>query len=192
MLLSLSRDGVKIIYLEGNHDFSVGGFFTDTLHGQVYPGDHVLELNGYRVFLCHGDNIDPADLSYRFYRGLLKNRAVYALIRLLGPGRTRRVKNFFNRMTWMHRRREHPGGLHRDEAFAREKCEEGMDVVIFGHIHRPCEKTFVLGGRTCYYFNVGDWIEHFSYLWYHPRSGFRLGNYRPESWVSPEKSQGLS
>lgn len=192
MLLSLSRDGVRIIYLEGNHDFSVGEFFTETLQGQVYSGDHVLKLNGYRVFLSHGDNIDPADLRYRFYRGLLKNRAVYTLIRLLGPSRTNQIKNFLTRRPWMHKRRERPVGVHPDEVFARKKCGEGMDVVILGHIHYPCEKTFVLDGRTCYYFNVGDWIEHFSYLWYHPQSGFRLEHYRRESLVSSKKGQGLS
>ncbi|MEK6777227.1 MAG: UDP-2,3-diacylglucosamine diphosphatase [bacterium] len=192
VLTSLSRDGVRIIYLEGNHDFSMGEFFTETLQGKVCPGDHVLELNGYRVFLSHGDNIDPGDFRYRFYRGLLKSRSVYTLIRLFGPGRTRKVKNFFNRREWMHRRKEHSAGVRPDEAFARKKFEEGMDVVILGHIHHPCEKTFVLHGRTCYYFNVGDWIEHFSYLWYHPRSGFRLEYYRQESLVSPEKGQGLS
>jgi len=178
-LHSLSRSGVRLIYLEGNHDFSLGPYFTETLKGEVFPGDHLLQIDKYQVFLSHGDGIDPADFRYRFYRTLLKNRVVYALIRLLGPVRTKKIKEMLNSWSWMHRRRAYSAGSLPDEQFARKRCTEGADIVILGHIHRPCEKTFVLNGRTCYYFNVGDWIEHFSYLQYHPQSGFQLEYYRP-------------
>lgn len=187
-LISLRKRGVRLICLEGNHEFSLGPFFTGTLHSEVYPGSHVLDLNGLRVFLAHGDGLDRWDLRYRLYRALFKNRIIYTLIRLLGPRRALRVKNLISGREWMHRRRkQHPRRL-AEERFAREKCRQGMDVVILAHTHQPGEKTFLLDGRTCSYFNIGDWIEHFSYLRYHPESGFRLQYYRSDGPHSQERA----
>jgi UDP-2,3-diacylglucosamine hydrolase len=191
-LASLRKDGVGLIYLEGNHDFSLGPFFTDTLKGEVYPRDHELNLNGLRVFLAHGDGLDPGDLRYRIYRRVLKNRFIFALIRWVGPRLTLKIKKLISSRKWMHRRRRHKEEDLPDERFALQKCKEGMDVVILGHTHQPCEKSFVVDGRNCYYYNVGDWIQHFSYLQYHPQSGFRLETYRPASSTSGEGQVNLS
>ncbi len=173
-LLSLTRKGIRLIYLEGNHDFSMGSFFTEVLHGEVYPREYVLRIDGIRIFLSHGDGLDPWDFRYRLYRFFLKNRAVYFLIRLLGPGWTRRIKNWINGRHWMHRRRFLRETDSPDIRFAREKCDQGMDAVVLGHTHRPCRRKFGGDGKTCYYYNVGDWITHFSYLRYNSLSGFEL------------------
>lgn len=178
-LVSLTRSGIPLIYLEGNHDFALGPFFKETLGAEVYPGSHTLDIHGQRVFLAHGDGLARGDFLYRFWRGLLKNRACYGIIRRLGPERTHRLKNLISRRSWMHRRRAFGQGECPDERFARDRCLEGADVVVLGHTHQPCEKTFRLSGRTCYYFNVGDWMKHFSYLQYRPDKGFRLAFYPP-------------
>jgi UDP-2,3-diacylglucosamine hydrolase len=191
-LYALSRAGVRLIYLEGNHDFSMGAYFEKTLGCEVHPRSCLLQLEGKRIYLSHGDGIDPGDVGYRFYRRLLKNRGVYSLIRLLGPGRTARIKKLLSDREWMHRptfsRQE--GGTTAGETFAKEQCRQGADVVILAHSHIPCQKTFVLDGRTCYYFNVGDWVEHYSFLRFRPERGFSLEYFRsgatsghPESHV---------
>ncbi|NOY54209.1 MAG: UDP-2,3-diacylglucosamine diphosphatase [Deltaproteobacteria bacterium] len=188
-LRSLSRQGVRLIYLEGNHDFFMGSYFKDDLGCEVYPRSHLLELAGKKVFLSHGDGVNPGDVGYRLFRRLLKNRCVYAFIRMLGPARAEKLKAFLSRHKWMHRPTfsgKEKGGA--EEGFALKQFSRGADVVILGHSHLPCRKTFVLQDRTCYYFNVGDWVENDSFLRYRPEQGFSLevfdGHGRPESPVS--------
>ncbi len=181
-LLSLTEDGVGLIYLEGNHDFSMGSFFTERLGGEVYTGHHSLDLDGRRVYLAHGDMINPSDVFYHLYRRLLKNRAMYAFIRRLGPERAAKVKGVLSQRAWMHREGSFSAKpLPYEEAFVREQCGQGTDVVILGHFHRPCELTVSHEGRHCTYYNVGDWVDHYSYLRYDEVSGFRLERYRPGS-----------
>lgn len=179
-LLSLTQDGVGLIYLEGNHDFSMGSFFTERLGCEVYTGHHRMDLDGRQVYLAHGDMINPSDVFYRAYRWLLKSRAMYAFIRRLGPERAAKVKGVLSRRAWMHG--EGPLSvepLPYEETFARQQCSRGMDVVILGHFHRPCELTVGHEGRHCTYYNVGDWVDHFSYLRYDGVSGFHLETYCP-------------
>jgi UDP-2,3-diacylglucosamine hydrolase len=187
-LVSLTRSGVRLIYCEGNHDFSMGPFVTEALQGEVYPRYATLELDGQRVLLGHGDGVDPRDLRYRIYRALLKNRIMYRLIRFLGPQRTWKIKNFLSSRSWMHRRQPMDQRIPPDVRFARERCRDGADVVILAHTHRLAQESFLHNGRTCYYFNVGDWVEHCSYVSYSPQAGFQLGRYDPagESSVPPE------
>ncbi len=178
-LVSLTRSGVRLIYFEGNHDFSMGPFITETLRGELHPRFATVEMEGRRVWLGHGDGVDPRDLRYRVYRALLKNRIMYRVIRFLGPQRTWKIKEFLSSRSWMHRRQPMDQGVSPDGQFARERCREGADVVILAHTHQPVQETFEQNGRTCHYFNIGDWVEHFSYLSYSPETGFRLGRYEP-------------
>ena len=60
------------------------------------------------------------------------------------------------------------------EGFALKQFSRGADVVVLGHSHVPCQKTFVLHDRTCYYFNVGDWVENDSFLRFRSKGGFTL------------------
>ena len=59
-------------------------------------------------------------------------------------------------------------------AFAQGKLREGFDVVILAHSHLPQSCSFEINGRKAHYFNVGDWITHFSFLRYRHDSGFQI------------------
>lgn len=186
-LHSLARKGVRLIYLEGNHDFFMGPYFQDVLGCEVYPRSHLLELAGQKVFLSHGDGVAPGDVGYRLFRRMLKNRLVYALIRKLGPVRAEKLKAFLYHREWMHRPTfpSETKGMFGEE-FAMEQFGRGADVVVLGHSHVPCQKTFVLPDRTCYYFNVGDWVEHESFLRFRPKVGFAMEVFDREG--SPKRS----
>src|SRR3972149_5949547 len=54
----LMENGTHIVYVEGNHDFSVEPFFKEILGGEVYPGFADINLNGKRLFLAHGDILE--------------------------------------------------------------------------------------------------------------------------------------
>jgi len=153
VFLSLYKNGTRIIYLEGNHDFGLKG----ELFGvkvENYRWENVLELEGLRVLLAHGDKNSgfPHFLPSLF----LKNTLTYSLLRFLGP-RVVIPIGFF----WASRsKRKGPQEdlQNRLRAYALKRLKEGFDVVIMAHSHMPD----LVEDKGRFYFNVGS---------------FRNGNY---------------
>jgi len=173
-LKSLSHRGVRIKYIEGNHDFCLGPFFKGQLGAEVYAEEVEETLGGKRIYVAHGDRANPRDYEYRLFRKILKNRFSYALIRWAGPELSMRVAK---RLSSRSRRKNHcraPGHIPVFKTFAMNKFREGIDVVILGHSHYPEQVLENINGREKAYFNVGDWITFFSYLRYRPTTGFEL------------------
>jgi len=173
-LKSLSHRGVRIKYVEGNHDFRLGPFFEKDLGAEVYADEMEETLGGKRMYIAHGDRVNPRDYGYRLFRGTVKNRFSYALIRWVGPELSMRIAK---RLSARSRRKNHeklPGHIPIFRAFALNKFREGIDIVILGHSHYPEEIVKSIDGREKAYFNVGDWMTFCSYLRYNPETGFQL------------------
>ncbi len=173
-LKSLSHRGVRIKYVEGNHDFCMGSFFEEDLSAEVYAEEMEEGLGGKRVYIAHGDLVNPRDYGYRLFRRALKNRFSYGLMRWAGPALSMKVAK---RLSARSRRKNHwqsMGHIPIFKTFALHKFREGIDVVILGHSHYPEEVLERIDGREKAYFNVGDWITCFSYLRYNPKVGFEL------------------
>ena len=85
-LQELSDASVKIVYIEGNHEISMGNYFTDVLKADIYADHAEVNVDGSKFFLTHGDMINKDDQAHikwmRFLRG-----PIAALIMKLMPGR---------------------------------------------------------------------------------------------------------
>ncbi len=180
-LEELVKEGVHIRYTEGNHDFSLGSYFEDTLRAQISVIDSVIDLGGKRVYMAHGDLVDRGDRVYRMFRCLLKNALTYWVIRRTGPRASKRVATFLSSTSAGKRESTSTERIDRVfEQFAMEKGREGFDVIILAHNHLPRSRSFEIGGRHSQYFNVGDWVDHFSFLRYRPGQGFGMECFRDE------------
>ena len=163
-LRELAGSGTDIIYFEGNHDFHMGPFFKETLQATVYKGPASIELDGKRVYLCHGDQINRRDFGYRLLRFILHNPLSGALVPVVPVGAVSRIAVWMSRASRQNRQQRTPK---RDclailRQFAAARFREGCDTVITGHFHLPLlEKTTDGGERTL--LSLGDWITHFSY-----------------------------
>ena len=87
----VSSRGVIFHYLEGNHDFHFSGVFADCSNICVHRGDFELSANGRRIWVSHGDLIDPEDTGYRLLRAVTKNAAFKLFGPNLGADRTARI-----------------------------------------------------------------------------------------------------
>jgi UDP-2,3-diacylglucosamine pyrophosphatase LpxH len=63
------------------------------------------------------------------------------------------------------------------KAFAHQKFLEGFEVVILGHSHFPEEIEEWIDGRKCFYYNVGDWMIHRSFLRFILPDRFKLDRF---------------
>jgi len=101
-LQSLYREGIRIKYFEGNHDFFLHSFFSEQfgMEVEVYPNGEEERLEGKRVFIAHGDLSNPKQRTYRVFRRILKNSWTYRLIHLAGPRISRWVAQKLSDMSY--------------------------------------------------------------------------------------------
>jgi UDP-2,3-diacylglucosamine hydrolase len=159
-LRRLRLQGVELVYLEGNHDFNLGPVFTRDLRAGVHAGPVTVSLAGRRVYLCHGDQMNPQDYGYRLLRGLLRSLPVRCLPRLLPPAAAVGIARFLDRTCGAPEtavRSHDPGPIIR--RFARQQFAAGSDAVVTGHFHHPLHER--LDGRDIV--ALGDWITQYSY-----------------------------
>lgn len=162
------KRGVRLAYLEGNHDFHLQGVLANT------PGDwrveadaFTLDLEGVKIWVDHGDLVDPEDLGYRLLRVFSRSVFGRALVRLLpdlffarfGEWSSRQSRKYNNLGRLPEARQEHTRRLF--QAHASERLESGYDFVLMGHSHLPQEYRSASGGI---YINLGYNSEKIPYL----------------------------
>jgi len=163
-LRQIAESGIDIVYFEGNHDFHMGPFFKETLKATVYRGPAVINLDGKRVYLCHGDQINSRDIGYRLLRFVMHNPLSGALVPIIPAGA---VSSLAVRMSSASKqirqvRKTRWDSLTILRQFAVARFNEGCDIVITGHFHLPLLETTTDGGERTL-LSLGDWITHFSY-----------------------------
>ncbi|MDD5711999.1 MAG: UDP-2,3-diacylglucosamine diphosphatase [Smithellaceae bacterium] len=177
MLDRLAEKGVEIHLCEGNHDFFLKEFFAPR-EIQVHPEGYSFDLDGYRVLISHGDTMDRGNTGYLMLRFLLRSRAFYLLQKAIPL-----------RVLWgiAATSSDVSKGLSPEKGdviaakasdCALEMFRQGIDVVLVGHSHRPILREYLIGGERKTFVSLGDWIHHFSYLYY-ADGKFTLSYYRP-------------
>ena len=177
ILEDLRTRGVRVIYFEGNHDFSLGSYMREELGIEVYDSATEIDLDGKRIFLAHGDRISPT-LDHWIVSGILRNWFAYHVISLLGSRLVMAIAHRWSASSRGRNMERSPVVISRLRSFAQRKLKEGFDAVILAHTHLPEAITVKEQGRETYYFNVGDWIKDFSYLRYNEKKGFSLEYYK--------------
>lgn len=163
-LRKLVTSGTKLVYFEGNHDFHMGPFFKETLRASIHRGPATFDLDGKRVYLCHGDQINRADIGYHLLRFVMHNALAGAMVPIIPVRLVIRIADRMGRMSKRgHRQHQQKWDYMAIlRAFAAARFREGYDVVISGHFHTPLlEKSALNGERTL--LSMGDWITQFSY-----------------------------
>ncbi len=163
-LSELRQKGIEIVYLEGNHDFSLSKYFSDTLKIHVVPEEVQLNIGGAKVFIAHGDQVNREDHGYLFLRWFLRTPFLRLLVKIL-PSSWLWALSHRSSYVSRHYRAPHPNTIQLFRDFAKNKLEsDSCDVVILGHTHHPDEQVYEIAGKKKYYFNTGDWLKHFTYL----------------------------
>ena len=155
-----SARGIPVHFLGGNHDYWAGERFARELGVTMHDPDILIEAQGRRVLLAHGDLVMPRDFGYKMLKSVIRNPLVIALARWIHPdllaGIAHGVSHGSRRylsVPWEQRARAvtaHAWG----HFFKR-----GNDAFVMGHVHYPLHET-----RDGHEFVIlGDWIEHFTY-----------------------------
>jgi UDP-2,3-diacylglucosamine hydrolase len=177
-LIELKNSGVHIHLYEGNHDFFLEKFFTNTHGMEVFPEWGVINSDGIRTLISHGDTIDTTNTRYLMLRKILRSNIFYRIQDQIPLVILWKIARMSSKISNEHLAKPPNRLVKIMEAFAIGKFKEGFDAVILGHCHTPTIKQYVIDGRGKTFVTLGDWISHFSYLLYQD-GNFILSAYRP-------------
>ncbi|MEM9255804.1 MAG: UDP-2,3-diacylglucosamine diphosphatase [Pseudomonadota bacterium] len=160
-LQQMSREGVEVIYVPGNHD-RIFRDFNNTRFGNfvICEKAYHMTANGRRLLVVHGDELDEAVRYSRVNRVL--GDFAYALV-MSANRMCHRLRATFGQPYWslagwikLHvARAEEAIGAFESAAIALAE-REGVDGIVCGHLHHPALRQ--CGGVL--YCNDGDWVEN--------------------------------
>lgn len=170
-IFSLLSLGTKVVYITGNHD-EIMRRYSDVTIGQLQLADKlVLELNGEKTWIFHGDVFDRTTKGsakiiaklggYGYDLLIVINRFINHLLQLMGREKmslSKQVKNGVKKaVSWIN---------NFEQTAAELAIENGYTYVVCGHIHQPQRRTIQTEKGTVVYLNSGDWIENLTALEY--------------------------
>ncbi len=161
-LRQLKESGTKLYFVEGNHDFHMGAYFTDTLQCTVIPDQQQVEWDNRKLLLCHGDLLNP-NPNYHRLRRLWRSGLIRFLSKLVHPNWVWSLGIWLSDLS--QKKRPRSKNCNWDPSplilpFAEEQIAAGADVVFCGHFHQPIDRQLAPGKQLIV---IGDWIHQFSY-----------------------------
>jgi UDP-2,3-diacylglucosamine hydrolase len=159
VLRDLRRVGIGITYLNGNHDFWLGRFLAEEIGVTPHEGALVVEAQGRRLWVHHGDGLLGGDLGYKALRAVLRNPLSIRLYQLIHPDLGIPLALWVSGLS-RHSRQARFDGDQVCRDLAGPRFAAGYDGVIVGHFHHPFHAR--VEGRD--FFVLGDWIEDFDYV----------------------------
>ena len=157
-LRSLSGGGTRIYLMHGNRDFMLGKSFCRAAGCTLLADPSVVELNGERVLLMHGDSLCTRDEGYMRLRRLLRNAFSLFVLRNL-PLSTRRklARKLRNESRTQTRMKASDIIDVTPELIPRVLAEHRVRTLIHGHTHRPATHDLVVNGQPAQRIVLGDW-----------------------------------
>ena len=179
-LAQLKEQGTQVFLMHGNRDFLLGDTFCRAAGCTLLPDPSVIELEGARALLMHGDLLCTDDLGYQQTRRLLRNEKTIADF-LARPLAERAV------MAGEIRRRsgettsllaEEIMDVNEEEV-RKQLSRHRAQLLIHGHTHRPAVHMLELDGKPARRIVLAEWKEEGggNYL--------RIGPDGPEQIVYP-------
>jgi len=174
-LQELQKSGTAIVYIEGNHDFYLTPYFGEIMGCHILPNGGEVTIDNHKIFLAHGDLVDPDDTGYRKLRRLLRSGFVRLLAKVLSAQTMWSISEWGSNKSAEQRSGKEARTAPREKllAHARPLFQNGCTAVITGHFHNPLFEQTEMGTLIA----IGDWINQYSYAVYE-NGEFRLETYR--------------
>ena len=164
-LSELSDSGIKIYFFVGNHDYWTRDYFQKEIGMEVLKKPTEFKINNKLFFIGHGDGLGPGDFKYKFLKRIFRNPIFIFLFRINYPWFGIPLGNFFSRKNKILSGNSIKFISKENEIlyhFCKKKLNvKHYDFFVFGHRHLPLKIEL---GNNSYYFNTGDWINHYSFL----------------------------
>lgn len=192
-LVKMVAEGIPVYYITGNHDDVLRKFSDFSLSNFHLVDKLVLDMDGKKAWIFHGDVFD---VSIRHTRWLAKlggkgyellivlNRIVNGVLKMMGRPKysfSKRIKNSVKKAV------KFIGDF--EKTAAQLAIQNGFDYVICGHIHQPQDRMIELPNGSVHYLNSGDWIENLTALEYY-NNQWHLYRHTEEDELADDEEAG--
>jgi UDP-2,3-diacylglucosamine hydrolase len=162
-LYNLVQTGICVSLLAGNHDYWFGPYLRDQVGLNLQPESLIVEHQGLKLYLHHGDGLYPGDHGYRLLKRILRSKLSISLFSLIHPDLARRIAEITSKTSRQYLapppgRDEWYAGFFR--TIADKRLSEDYNAVIYGHSHVPLIEDREKGKMIL----LGDWISHMTYV----------------------------
>tara|TARA_B100000941_G_scaffold110880_1_gene77759 strand:+ start:331 stop:1041 length:711 start_codon:yes stop_codon:yes gene_type:complete len=160
ILKAKTARGLKIHFMHGNRDFLIGDKFCEEVGVKLLDDPFIINLNGKKVMLMHGDSLCTDDKAYQDFRNLVRNKDWQEDFLSKDLMERKEVAKNLREISSLENKAK-------DEAIMDVNQNEvlkvirnySIDVLIHGHTHRPCIHDENGVPRMV----LGDWGD---FLWF--------------------------
>ena len=168
-LAELADAGVKLTWVTGNHDVWLFDYLRDQLNMTVLNGRTVIQSQGKKILISHGDDVGEQPAMYRFTRWCFYNKVCQWLYAAIHPRWTYPIATGWSNENRTRRDPHQQHAISERAAshlldFSRDYYRQHPDVdaFVYGHIHLA---RVIVGDDTLPpVIFLGEWISLNSYV----------------------------
>jgi UDP-2,3-diacylglucosamine hydrolase len=166
-LARLHARGVACFYMHGNRDFLLGDAYARRARMTLLPDPSVIDIEGERVLLMHGDTLCTDDAPYQTFRTQTRDPAWQRAF-LSRPVSDRRQFAEQARAESKRYTRSVADAITDVNADTVMDAlrDHRVDRLLHGHTHRPAIHRIAVGETTALRIVLGDWYEQESHIRY--------------------------
>jgi len=183
-LKTLSSQGIKLYFINGNRDFLLSNAFLKEAGCQKLNDPTIIDLHGTPTLLTHGDKLCTQDIAYQRYRCIAQH-PLTRFIFLKLPKKTREnISQKLRQKSQQYQRGQETTIL--DVSLdAVDKLMDRYKVtqMIHGHVHRPKIHTLSINEKAASRIVLGDWYTTGSVIVSKP-TGTVLAIYEPKTGLT--------
>jgi len=166
-LRALSASGVACFALHGNRDFLLGTGFCERSGCQLLPDPVIVQLDGERVLITHGDALCTDDHAYQELRSIVRQPAWQRRFLALPLSAREQLADEARAGSRRHTSRIVPDIMDVNaQAVTAAFRATGVRRLVHGHTHRPGVHDIELDGEPAQRIVLGAWYEQGSVLHY--------------------------
>ena len=153
-LRQLSDSGVRLYIQQGNRDFLLGSRFSQRCGAELLGDERVIEHQGHRALVMHGDSLCTDDLDYQRFRRKARNPIYKWCLSHLPLKRRQKIASEWRAKSLAANSNKASTIMDVNAAAVDAvMAKHRVTVLIHGHTHRPDRHQVNLGERLV----LGDW-----------------------------------
>ncbi len=164
-LKAYSDSGRSLFVMHGNRDFLMGTRFEELTGCTLLPDPCVIDLQGEKTLLMHGDLLCTGDTAYLAFRDQVRHPAWQARV-LSKPlaERAALARQMRNQSLQASQQKQEEIMDVEQAAVEQRMREHQVQLLIHGHTHRPAVHEFLLDNHPAKRIVLGDWYTQESVL----------------------------
>lgn len=171
-LAELSDAGIPIYFFTGNHDMWMFDYFKKEMGITIYRDTLVMNVNGQKLLIGHGDGLGPGDATYKILKNFFNSSLCQWLFARIHPNLGMSIAHYWSRKSRIANTKNEEKFQGEGNEFLLTYCKElekkvHHDFYIFGHRHLPLDLKV---GEQSRYINLGEWVHFNTYAVYDGRN----------------------